>query len=471
MDEFDVAVIGSGAAGLSFTYVAARLGRRVALIERARMGGDCLNAGCVPSKALLAAAHAAMAARRAHRFGVRLNEPAVDWDGVRAHIRGTIARIAPMDSQERYESLGATVIRGHARFTGPRALDVEGRRIGAKRIVVAAGSRPTVPPIPGLDAVDCLTNESVFELEQKPGHLLILGGGPIGLEMAQAHAGLGCRVSLVTAGRVAANDDAELAGVLRGVLEADGVEIVEQAEVARVELGPALVLSDGRRLSGTHLLVAAGRVPSLEGLDLDAANVQTTRHGIATDRGLRSLSNRRVYAAGDIADPEGIGPRLFTHVGSYHAGILARRILFRLPAKLDYAALPHVTYTDPELAQVGLTQAEAEAREGGVRALRWSLEENDRAIAEGRTDGMTKLVLSKSGRLLGAGILAPHAGEMIGAWTLALGRALPLSALASMIVPYPTLAEAGKRAAGSAFTERLFSRRAGWLAEALGRLP
>ena len=471
MDSFDIAVIGSGAAGLSFTYVAARLGRRVALIERARMGGDCLNAGCVPSKALLAAAHAAQAAQRAHRLGVRTGEPVIEWDAVRRHVHGAIARIAPMDSQERYEALGATVLRGHARFAGPRELDIDGRRIVAKRIVIAAGSRPAAPPIPGLDTVDYLTNETVFGLERKPERLLILGGGPIGLEMAQAHAGLGCRVTLVTAGRIAAKDDEQLAGLLRAELEQDGVEIIEQAEVAKVEAGPALLLRDGRRVAGSHLLVAAGRVPSLDGLGLDAAGVRTTRRGIATDAGLRSVSARHVYAAGDIADPEGIGPRMFTHVGSYHAGILARRILFRLPAKLDYAALPRVTYTDPELAQVGLMQAEAESREGGVRALCWSLDENDRAIAESRTVGLTKLVVSKSGRLLGAGILAPHAGEMIGAWTLALGRKLPLSALANMIVPYPTLAEAGKRAAGSAFADRLFSPKTRLLTKALGWLP
>ena len=471
MDKFDIAVIGSGSAGLSFTYVAARLGRRVALIERARMGGDCLNAGCVPSKALLAAAHAAQAARRAHWLGVRIDEPVIEWEAVRRHVHGAIASIAPMDSQERYEKLGATVLRGHARFIGPRELDIDGRRIGAKRIVVAAGSRAATPPIPGLDTVDYLTNETLFGLERKPEHLLILGGGPIGLEMAQAHAGLGCRVTIVTADRIAPKDDERLAGLLRRELERDGVEIIEQAEVRAAEAGPALLLGDGRRIAGSQLLVAVGRVPNLDGLDLDAAGVRTTRHGVATDAGLRSLSARHVYAAGDIADPQGIGPRLFTHVGSYHAGILARRILFRLPAKLDYAALPRVIYTDPELAQVGLTQAEAERREDGVRVLCWGLDENDRAIAGGRSLGMTKLVVSRSGRLLGAGILAPGAGEMIGAWTLALGRRLPLSAMANMIVPYPTLAEAGKRAAGSAFTGRLFDRKTRLLTRALGWLP
>ena len=470
MPEFDLAVIGAGAAGLSVTAVAAQLGLKVALIERDRMGGDCLNTGCVPSKALLAAAHAAQSARSAGKFGIRLPEPAIDWDAVRAHVTGTIAAIAPMDSEARFHALGATVLRGEARFLDPDTLGIDSRRLTARRIVIAAGSRAAVPLIPGLDAVPHLTNETLFALAQPPAHLLVLGGGPLGLEMATAHAGLGCRVTLIEAGRIAAREDPELADGLRRAVTAQGVTVIEGASVTAVEPGPTLVLADGRRLPGSHLLIAAGRRPNLEGLALEAGNVRAGPAGIATDRGLRSLTNRRVFAIGDIADPVGIGPRAFTHVGAYHASIVIRRALFRLPARLDYAALPRVIYTSPELAQVGLTEAEARQAGHRVTLLRAPLAENDRAVAEGETAGLVKLVLAGN-RVLGAGILAPHAGEMIGQWTLAIARRIPPAALVGLIVPYPTLAEAAKRALTGLFAPRLFAARTKSLVKVLIRLP
>ncbi len=473
--RFDVAVIGAGSAGLSVAAVATQLGLRVALIERARMGGECLNSGCVPSKALLAAAHAADAARHAGRFGIRLAEPEIDWDGVRAHVSGAIDALAPMDSEVRFSAMGVTVLRGEARFVAPDALSVDGRRVEAKRIVIAAGSRPAIPDIPGLDRVPYLTNESLFEMRDKPAHLLILGGGPIGLEMAQAHAALGCRVSVIQSGNIAAKEDPELVAGLRIALTARGVALHENSRVIAVETDPiqgnvVLVLKDGRRIAGSHLLVAVGRAPNIEDLDLANGHVQAGKNGIATDRGLRSLTNRGVFAAGDIADPARIGPRAFTHVASYHAALLIRRVLFRLPARIDYAALPRVTFTSPELAQVGLTEAEARAEGHKVSVLRWPLAENDRAVTEGESLGLIKLVVAR-GRVLGAGILAPHAGEMIGQWTLAISHGIKLSALAGMIVPYPTRAEIGKRAAGSAFAASLFSARTKTLVGLLFRLP
>lgn len=467
MPEFDIAVIGAGSAGLSVAAGSAQLGAKVVLIERGRMGGDCLNAGCVPSKALLAAAHAMRAVGRAERFGVSAADVTVDWDRLRAHVQGVIEQIAPVDSAERFRGLGVTVLAGEARFLGPDTLEVDGRRIAARRIVVAAGSRAAVPGIEGLAEAGYWTNETLFDLAERPDHLLILGGGPIGLEMADAFNGLGCRVTVVEAGRIAAKEDAELVAGLRAALVERGVAVREGAAVVRVEAGPVLVLADGTRIAGSHLLVAVGRVPNLGGLSLAAGGVQAGPRGIATDPGLRSLTNRRVFAVGDIADPVGMGPRAFTHVGSYHAGILIRRLLFRLPARIDYAALPRVTFTDPELAQVGLTEAEAGP---GATVLRWPMAENDRAVAERDTAGLVKLVV-RGGRVVGAGILAPHAGEMIGTWTLAISRRVPLSALAGMIVAYPTRAEAGKRAAGSSFAPRLFSARTKMLVRALSWLP
>jgi pyruvate/2-oxoglutarate dehydrogenase complex dihydrolipoamide dehydrogenase (E3) component len=468
--DYDLAIIGAGAAGLSVAAGAAQLGARVALIERGRMGGDCLNTGCVPSKALLAAAHAARTVRDAARFGVIATEPAIDWDRVRAGVHEVIAEIAPVDSEERFRALGATVLRGEARFLDPATLSVEGRTLTAGRFVIAAGSRAAVPPIPGLDQVPYWTNDSLFDLTERPDHLLILGGGPIGLEMADAFCGLGCRVTVIEAARIAAKDDPELAAGLGQALRLRGVTVREGVTVQSVAPGPVLILSDGERVQGSHLLIAAGRTPNLAALNLAAAHITASRAGIVTDRGLRSVSNKRVFAVGDIADPAGIGPRAFTHVGSYHAGIVIRRALFRLPAAIDYAALPRVTYTDPELAQTGPTEREALAAGMKVQVLRWPMAENDRAVAERDTAGLVKLVVSRN-RVVGAGILAPHAGEMISLWSLAIARRTKLSALAGLIVPYPTRSEAAKRAAGSFFAARLFSARTRGLVRLLRLLP
>jgi pyruvate/2-oxoglutarate dehydrogenase complex dihydrolipoamide dehydrogenase (E3) component len=470
MPDFDLAVIGAGAAGLSVAAGAAQLGASVVLIERERMGGDCLNTGCVPSKALLAASHAARTVRRAARFGVIADAPVIDWDRVRSHVQGVIAAIAPVDSESRFRALGATVLRGEARFINPATISVDGRAITARRIVIAAGSRAVVPAIEGLDRVPYWTNDSLFDLSERPDHLLILGGGPIGLEMADAFSGLGCRVTVIEAGRIASREDPELVAGLRQALAARGVLVREDAKVTAVEPGPILILADGTRTAGSHLLVAVGRAPNLAALNVTGGNVQAGPRGIATDRGLRSVTNKNVFAVGDIADPAGIGPRAFTHVGSYHAGIIIRRALFRLPARIDYAALPRVTYTDPELAQTGLTESEAVAAGLNVQVLRWPLADNDRAMAERDTSGLVKLIVSRN-RIVGAGILAPHAGEMISQWSLAAAQRTKLSALAGLIVPYPTRSEAGKRAAGSFFAPRLFSVRTKALVRMLSRLP
>jgi pyruvate/2-oxoglutarate dehydrogenase complex dihydrolipoamide dehydrogenase (E3) component len=470
MPDFDLAVIGAGAAGLSVVAGAAQLGASVALIERGRMGGDCLNTGCVPSKALLAAAHAARTIREAARFGITASDPVIDWDRLRSHVHGVIASIAPVDSAARFEALGATVIQGEARFTNPAAIAVNGRAITARRFIIAAGSRAAIPPIPGLQDVPFWTNDSLFDLSVRPDHLLILGGGPIGLEMADAFSGLGCRVTVIDAGRIAVKEDPELVDGLRQSLAGRGVVFREGNGVTDIAPGPLLSLADGTTIEGSHLLVAVGRTPNLAELDLSTGNIKAGPAGIATDRGLRSVTNHRVFAVGDIADPAGIGPRAFTHVGSYHAGIIIRRVLFRLPAKIDYAALPRVTYTDPELAQTGLTEAEAVAAGLQVQLLRWPMAENDRAVAERDTAGLVKLVVSGN-RVVGAGILAPQAGEMISQWSLAIAQRTKLSALAGLIVPYPTRSEAAKRAAGSFFAPKLFSPRTKALVRLLSRLP
>ncbi len=305
------------------------------------------------------------------------------------------------------------MLQGEARFVDPATISIDGRRVTARHFVIAAGKPAGAsPPSPGWTRKPYWTNQSLFDLTERPDHLLILGGGPVGLEMADAFAGLGCRVTLIEAGRIAAKEDPELAAGLHQALSVAGVTIREHTIVTAVRPGPTVALADGSKIAGSHLLIASGRTPNLDALNLPAGNIQAGPAGIATDKALRSLTNKRVFAVGDIADPAGTGPRAFTHVGAYHAGIVIRRLLFRLPVRLDYAALPRVIYTDPELAQTGLTEAEAIAAGLQPRILRWPLADNDRAIAERDITGLVKLIVSRN-RVVGAGILAPHAGEMI----------------------------------------------------------
>jgi len=469
--DCDICVIGAGSAGLLTTAGAAQLGAATVLIERGKMGGDCLNYGCVPSKALLAAAKTAAICREAGRFGVTIGEPEIDYPAVIRHVHEVIATIAPTDSTARFEGLGATVIHASARFTGPGEVAAGDRHIRARRFVVATGSAPGAPPIPGLDRVPYLTNETVFDNAVRPNHLIVVGGGPIGMEMAQAHARLGARVTVLEAAQALAKDDPELTALLRNRLLAEGIAIRERVKIERIEQGPEGITAvlggehGEERISGSHLLVAAGRRPNVADLDLEKAGIEHGRQGIVVDARLRT-TNRRVFAIGDVAG----GPQ-FTHVAGYHAGIVIRNALFRIPAKVDYRALPWVTYTDPELAHVGLAEAAARDRHGNdIAILRSSFHENDRAQTERTTHGLVKVVARKNGRILGASILGPHAGELIHPWGLAIGQGLRVKAMAGMIAPYPTLGEAGKRAAGSFYLPKLFSPRIKSLVRLLARL-
>jgi pyruvate/2-oxoglutarate dehydrogenase complex dihydrolipoamide dehydrogenase (E3) component len=468
--EADICVVGGGSAGLSVAAGASQMGAKVVLIEAGKMGGDCLNYGCVPSKALLAAGHAAHTVRHAGRFGINGHVPHVDFGKVHDHVHDVIAGIAPLDSQERFESLGATVIRAHASFCAPDEIEAGDVRVHARRFVLATGSSPMVPPIPGLDRTPYQTNETIFDNRAAPDHLLVIGGGPIGCELAQAHRRLGSAVTVLDMGPILPKDDPELTGVVRSQLEADGVVLRERVQVQAVEpAGNGVAVACGRdgaseRIEGSDLLVAAGRAPNVEGMNLEIAQVQFDRHGIKVDARLRT-TNRKIFAIGDA-----IGGYQFTHVGNYHAGIVIRNALFRLPAKVDYRALPWVTYTDPELAHVGLTEAQATLQGHAVEVLRWPFEENDRARTERQTGGLIKAIVGKRGRILGASIVGAHAGELILPWVLAIRRKLKIAALADVIVPYPTLGEVSKRAAGSYYTAKLFSPRTRWLVRQLARL-
>lgn len=466
----DLCVIGAGSGGLTVAAGAARMGARVVLIERGKMGGDCLNYGCVPSKSLIAAGHAAQTFREAARYGIASVEPEVDFARVRDHVRGVIAAIAPNDSAERFESLGVRVIRGHGRFTGPDCVVAGDCEIRARRYVVATGSSPLVPPIPGLADAPFLTNETVFDNDRKPDRLLVIGAGPIGMEMAQAHRRLGARVTVVGRSRPFAKDDPETAAVALARLRAEGVEFVLDGVVAAVKRtarGVAATVERGgesARIEGSHLLVAVGRRANMDGLGLAEAGIEAGPRSIPVDAGLRT-ANRKVFAIGDVA-----GPYQFTHMASYQAGIVIRRALFRLPAKVDYRAVPWCTYTDPEVAQVGLSEAKAREKAPDCRVVRWPFAENDRAQAERRTEGLVKVVTTRRGRVLGASIAAARAGEMILPWALMIRGRLKIGVMASTVAPYPTLSEASKRAAGDWFSGALFGARTRRLVRALSRL-
>jgi pyruvate/2-oxoglutarate dehydrogenase complex dihydrolipoamide dehydrogenase (E3) component len=456
----DLCVIGAGSAGLSVAAGASQMGAQTVLIEAGEMGGDCLNYGCVPSKALLAAAKAAAFPAHAKRMGVDLGTAKIEFRAVHDHVHDVIRSIAPMDSQERFEGMGVTVIRDRARFTGPREVSAGGRTIRARRFVIATGSSPMVPPIPGLADVDHLTNETVFELTECPASLIVMGGGPIGCELGLAFSRLGAEVTIVEMASILPKDDPELVDLLRRRLESEGIRLAEGRKVTKVESdngGVAVTVADKdgaeETVSAARLLVAAGRKPNVEGLGLEEAGIAHGRGGIEVDSRLRS-SDRKVFAIGDVAG----GPQ-FTHVAGYHAGVVIKNALFRLPARAKHDAVPWVTYTEPELAHVGLTEAQAREAKGEIRILRWPFSENDRAACERETDGLVKVVTDKRGRILGCSILGAHAGELILPWVLAVSAKEKVGRMAQVIAPYPTLGEASKRAAGSYYTPGLFSER------------
>jgi pyruvate/2-oxoglutarate dehydrogenase complex dihydrolipoamide dehydrogenase (E3) component len=448
-------VIGAGSGGLSVAAAAAAFGVPVVLIEKGKMGGDCLNYGCVPSKALLAAARHAMEPKRVTPFGLTLPRAEIDFAKVSAHVHGVIAAIAPNDSKERFTGLGVHVIEGVARFADAATVTVGDRfEIKARRFVIATGSSPAVPPIPGLAETPYLTNETVFELKRCPEHLIIVGAGPIGLELAQAHRRLGAKVTVLETATPLAKDDPECAAIVLEQLTREGIVIRSGVKVTRIghndgKIQAVIETSQGEEIiEGSSLLIAAGRRANVEGLDLDKAGIKYEPRGIVVDKGLKT-TNKKAYAIGDAAGGQ------FTHVANYHAGIVIRNALFRLPAKASDDAIPWVTFTDPELAHVGLGEAQARERHKTIRVLRWPYHENDRAQAERDTHGHIKVVTAKNGRILGASIVGAHAGELITAWTLALSRGLNIRAMTDVVVPYPTLSEIGKRAAIGYFSPSL----------------
>lgn len=444
----DLCVIGAGSGGLSVAAAAAMFGVPVVLVERHKMGGDCLNVGCVPSKALIAAAERAEDIRRAGSFGLVAGAPQVHFSRVQAHVQRVIEAIAPNDSVERFSGLGVRVIAGEASFLDRRTIRVGEIEIRPRRFVIATGSRPSLPPIPGLDSVPFLTNETIFDLKTRPDHLLVLGGGPIGVELGQAFRRLGAEVTVIDANRILPREDPEAAGFATRSLQADGVTLLEGAKVSAIEGKDGsirVLLDNGISATGSHLLVAAGRSPNIEALNLGAAAVRSTDRGIVVDAGLRT-SNKRVYAIGDCATGATEGLQ-FTHVANYHAGIVIRSALFRLPAKISNAAIPRVTYCDPEIASVGMSEKDAIATGQSIQVLRWPFSENDRAQAQLAVEGLVKLVTDKKGRILGATLVGKNAGDLVMPWVIAVQKKWSVQDMAGFVFPYPTLSEVSKRAA------------------------
>lgn len=465
-------IIGAGAAGLSIAAGAAQLGIDVVLIEADKMGGDCLNSGCVPSKSIIAAAKAASFYKKTKPFGVSYLAPEMDFGQVHTYIHSVIKAIAPHDSVERYESLGVKVILGTAKFINKKTLEVNGQKICAKYFILTTGAKAFVPPINGLSEVNYYTNENIFNLNEQPEHLVVLGAGAIGCEIAQAYAKLGVKVTLLEVNKVVPTGDRPQVNLLKQELIKSGVELHEGIDITEViktkddKVAINYLLNEtANTVIGSHLFVATGRRPNVKSLQLDAAGIKYTARGVQVNSRLRT-SNKRVFAAGDI-----IGQAQFTHMSSYYAGIIIKNILFKLRAKISDKIVPWVVYTNPELAQVGITEDYAKQNNIKHTVLEHEFAENDRAQTDNVKLGKIKVIISKKSKVLGVSILGESAGELLMPWVLAMENNLSIASIAQSIVPYPTLSEVSKRAAGKYYSPMLFSKKTKLVVKILSMLP
>lgn len=474
--DYDIVVIGAGSAGLVASYIAAALKSRVALIERDRMGGDCLNTGCVPSKALIRASRIAQTVREGARYGIDAGEPRVDFARVMNHVHQAIDEVAPHDSRERYESLGVEVIEGEAYLQTPWEVRVGERVLSTRHVIIASGAHPKIPDLPGLDTLDVLTSENLWRLESLPERLVILGGGPIGCELGQAFARLGSRVTLVQRGaQLLPREDVDIAEALERQLREEGVVLHLATTALRIEPGPShgdtgkvLVIEPTDEPGGTErlvfdrLLVATGRQANVAGLGLEALGIGVNQSGtLDVDGTLRSL-HPNIWACGDVA-----GPYQLTHASAHQAWHATVNALFGEVKRfsVDYRNLPAVTFTQPEVARVGLNEREAKAQGIAYETTRYDFAELDRAIAEGETEGFIKvLTVPGKDRILGASIIGNHAGELLAEFTLAMTRGIGLNKLLGTIHPYPTFSEAVKASAGVWKNAHKPERVLGWLA-------
>lgn len=445
--RYNLVVLGGGTAGLVAAAGAAGLGAKVALVEKHLLGGDCLVTGCVPSKALIRSARAASEARRAERLGVRVGDVHVDFPALMDRMRQRRSEIARHDAAQRFKDLGVDVYLGSGRFTSETTLEVDGRKLEFARAVVATGAKAAVPPIPGIDEANVLTNQSLFSLTELPESLVVVGGGPIGSEMAQSFARFGTKVIQIEAGdRIMRNDDPRAAEVVMAAMRRDGVDLRLGAKVARFEKSGSrtkvhVETADGNQVvEASHVLLAIGRAPNVEGVGLEDAGVTFDRRtGVQVDDNLRT-TNKRIFAAGDVASRY-----QFTHAADFLSRTVLRNALFFGRAKASDLVIPWATYTDPEVAHVGLTEAEAKAQGIDHAVVELDLEDNDRAVLEDETEGFIKIVHDPKGKVLGGTVVAAHAGEMIGEITTAVQHGTSLGTLASVIHPYPTVADAIRR--------------------------
>jgi len=459
-DSFDLAIIGAGSGGLSLASGAAQLGLKVALIEGHKMGGDCLNYGCVPSKSLLAAAKSIYQCRhQAVKFGAETKFKSVDFSKVIQHVHSVIKTIEPHDSVERFESLGVTVFQEQGEFLDSHTIKAGKHTIKARKIVIATGSSPFIPPIKGLEATNYLTNETIFDLSVLPEHLIVIGGGPIGCELAQAFAMLGSKVTIIEAMKILPKDDKDCVDVVRKSLISMNIEILEDAKVNEViqknetHVEIKIVTSAGEKaITGSHLLIATGRKANVDNLNLAKADISYTPKGIEVNTRLQT-TQKHIYAIGDVT-----GPYQFTHMASYQAGVVLRNIVFKLPAKVNYVAVPWVTFTYPELAHVGKTQADIK-EQTNFTINEWQFAQSDRAQAEDETSGKIKVITDKKGKIAGVTIVGIHAGELILPWVMALQEGKSLRAFTDIIAPYPTLSEISKQVAGEFYKPKLFSKK------------
>ncbi|MEX1081769.1 MAG: FAD-dependent oxidoreductase [Halofilum sp. (in: g-proteobacteria)] len=470
-DEFDLVVIGGGVGGLVTASVAGQLGLDVALIEREpKLGGDCLHYGCVPSKTLIRSAEVAHLTRTAKRFGVDAESRPTDLARVMERVREVVDRIQVHDEPERFRGYGIDVRFGEASFVDAHTVSVGDGVLKGRRFVIATGSSPAVPPVEGLEACGYLTNETVFAQQQLPGRLVVMGGGPVGVELAQAFARLGSEVTLVEMGEhLLPREDPELSDELAEALRAEGIHVrtrtaVQSAQMSESEKVLCCAGPDGTQtLAVDEILVAAGRQPNVAGLALENAGVDHGRGGIEVDARMRT-SARHIFACGDCC-----GPYPLTHVAEYQAGIVIANAVFRWPKKADYRVIPWATYTDPELAHVGLTEAAAREQGMDVQIARFAFEDVDRAIAEDNERGRVKLVVHR-GRLVGASILGPHAGELIHEAVLAIQSRIKIGVIAGMVHAYPTLSQIHRRAVNSLYSPKLFAPRTRTAVRWLNRL-
>lgn len=462
--DYDIGIIGGGAAGLTVASGAAQLGAAAVLIEKApQLGGDCLHTGCVPSKTLIKSAAVYWQMRNATRYGLpEVELPPVDFAAISRRIQEVIKTIQPHDSPERFCKLGAQTLFGTARFVDEQTVEVTGedgtKTITAHKWVIATGSVPSAPPIPGLADVPYLTNETVFSQTTFPRSLVILGGGPIAIEMAQAFQRLGSSVRVIQrSASILRREEPELAEMVRAQLASEGVEVFTETETSNVAHdadGYHITIHQGgteRTVHGDALLVALGRTPDLTSLQLENAGVEYTAKGVTVDERLRT-NKRHIFACGDC-----IGQHQFTHAAGYEGGVVLTNALFRIPRSVDYTWLPRVTYCDPELAAMGMTEQQARDAGKRVRIHTEHFHENDRAQAEGETEGVLKLVTDHKERILGVSIYGPHAGELLGEWVAITNGSVSLTTLAGATHPYPTLAEINKKVASSIIASKIFS--------------